>query len=249
MEHEGRTHQPLQKLTPEERARKDTLLATLAIKTKGIFDILGLPLQQIREDIGPENRVIRNAGMLAMPLYTKIFETEETLRKQKEEKTYYSDQIEKIEKRLENENKYDINAPVHENDLRCKMKKLKKEILDLELYDRIASGSANQWEMYTFLEFLRSAIPLTLGIRPQIFREIKPGDKLSIEGLICLSVLNPDLKLKIRERAEQYIRDNDPVATVLYNHFSEYFFHSHNGIREQILREDYGMEPPLSSSK
>lgn len=195
---------------------KDLIRNPMAIQIRDIFKKLKLPFKEISPEIGAENRIIRNAGIVVGEFRERYFDSPLDIIKRKAKK-----------ERFEQRTKEGIMT-VKDTERYSEM--IKRE----DLYSRLRQGKLSKAETMDFIREMQEIIPATLRIVPEATEELCTSCPLTVEELISLSVIHIGQKEKIIGNAIDYLARSDGVGRIVLSLLSKHLLKLDQGVYEAV---------------
>jgi len=200
---------------------KDKISDPFAVQIRGIFKKLRLPFQQIRPDIGAENRIIRNAGIVIGDFRERYFDSDADLGKRRAKREWLE------------QKKQERTMTQKDTERYAEMQKREG------LYSKLREGQLSMAETKNFIEEMQTLIPATLRIVPEATEILCSLPPLTVEELICLSVLNINQKPKVIENALDYLANSEGTGKVVLDLLKEYVLKLERGMFEAVYNDKH----------
>lgn len=192
---------------------KEGHVTNLGKEIGNILAYLVLPMRTIEPGITPDNRAIRNTGIIVEDFYSRFF-TDVDLKRIKRIG---------IEKKVDEFGEVIVSEDQDWDKLREKLKK----------------GKASKGDTERFLTDVQREIPAALAIisDSEACRELLLSPKMPINELICLSVISPKQfrqKPQVVEKAMAYLLHNGTVGKTVFDILKEYLLSVDIGIYQAV---------------
>ncbi|MEX1052406.1 MAG: hypothetical protein WEC80_00995 [Patescibacteria group bacterium] len=206
---------------------KDRIEDPFVIEIRDAFKKLKLPFDPLRPNIGAENRIVRNAGIVVGQFRSRYFESKIDIEKRKLKKEWLEGKA--------------SSGTLTEKDIDQFLGLKTKE----NRYARLLDGKLSREETTAFLEEMQEQIPRTLRIVPGLHEVLGDSPKLSIGELIALSSIHKDQKEKVLENALSYLMHSEGVGSLVLEELSDYLLKLESGIYEAVFNDKH--VTPLSN--
>lgn len=199
--------------------RKDVIKDPMAIQIRDIFKKLKLPFIEIDPNIGAENRIIRNAGIVVGEFRDRYFDSPSDLIKRKAKKERFEQRIKEGIMTVKDKERYS--------------EMIKRE----EHFSRLRQGKLSKIETIGFITEMQEIIPATLRVVPDATEELCASCPLTVEELISLSVIHIGQKEKIIGNAIDYLARSEGVGRIVLNLLNSHILKLDQGIYEAVYND------------